>query len=85
MKEFLKILGLAIVGTALMLGIAVLTADMLRSYNREKVSCIILSIVGISMLLPLFFMDTEKKWVCDICISCMGWVPIQSILIAAFL
>ena len=47
MKEFTKILGLAIVGTALMLGIAALAASVLRPYNREIVGCILLSIAGI--------------------------------------
>lgn len=85
MKEFIKILGLTIVGTALMLGIAVLAAGMLRSYDREIVSCVILSIVAISMLLPLFFMDNEKEWVTDVMLFLMAWTPIQAVLIAAFL
>ena len=61
MKEFTKILGLAIVGTALMLGIAVLAAGMLRSYDREIVSSVILSVVAISMLLPIAFIDNQKE------------------------
>lgn len=85
MKEFAKILGLAIVGTALMLGIAVLTAGVLRSYNREIVSSVILSIVAISMLLPIAFMDNQKEWVCDLMIFLMAWTPMQAIMIAAFL
>jgi hypothetical protein len=85
MKEFTKILGLAIVGTALMLGIAAFAADMLRSYNREIVSSIILSVVAISMLLPIAFIDNQKEWVTDICIFLMAWTPMQAIMIAAFL
>jgi len=85
MKEFAKILGLATVGTALMLGIAVLAAGMLRSYDREIVSCVILSIVAISMLLPIAFIDNQKEWVTDICIFLMAWTPMQAIMIAAFL
>lgn len=85
MKEFAKILGLAIVGTALMLGIAVLAAGMLRSYDREIVSCVAFSIVAISMLLPIAFIDNQKEWVTDICIFLMAWIPIQAIMIAAFL
>ena len=85
MKEFTKILGLAIVGTALMLGIAVLAAGMLRSYDREIVSCVILSIVAISMLLPIAFIDNQKEWVTNICIFLMAWTPMQAIMIAAFL
>lgn len=85
MKEFTKILGLAIVGTALMLGIAVLAASMLRSYNREIVSCVILSIVAVSMLLPIAFIDNQKEWVTDVMIFLMAWTPMQAIMIAAFL
>ena len=85
MKEFIKILGLAIVGTALMLGIAVLAAGVLRSYDREIVSCVILSIVAISMLLPIAFIDSQKEWITDICIFLMAWTPMQAIMIAAFL
>ena len=85
MKEFTKVLGLAIVGTALMLGIAIVMADVLRSYNREIVSSVIISIVGISMLLPIAFIDNQKEWVTDICIFLMAWTPMQAIMIAAFL
>lgn len=85
MKEFAKILGLAIVGTALMLGIAVLTASVLRSYNREIVGCVLLSIAGISMLLPIAFIDNQKEWVSDVMIFLMAWTPMQAIMIAAFL
>lgn len=85
MKTFMKILGLAIVGTALMLGIAVLAAGMLRSYDREIVSSVIISIVGISMLLPIAFIDNQKEWVTNICIFLMAWTPMQAIMIAAFL
>ena len=85
MKEFMKVLGLAIVCTALMLGIAVLTASVLRSYDREIVSSVIISIVAISMLLPIAFIENQKEWVTDICIFLMAWVPMQAIMIAAFL
>lgn len=85
MKEFGKILGLAIIGTALMLGIAAITANMLRPYDKEIVSSVILSITTISMLIPMFFMDSEKEWVCDLMIFLMSWTPMQAIMIAAFL
>lgn len=85
MKEFTKVLGLAIVGTALMLGIAVLAAGVLRPYNREIVSSVIISIVGISMLLPIAFIDNQKEWVTDVMIFLMAWTPMQAIMIAAFL
>ena len=85
MKEFTKVLGLAIVGTALMLGIAAFAASVLRSYDREIVSSVIISIVGISMLLPIAFIDNQKEWVTDICIFLMAWTPMQAIMIAAFL
>lgn len=85
MKEFGKILGLAIIGTALMLAIAAFAANMLRPYDREIVSCVVLSITTISMLIPMFFMDSEKEWVCDLMIFLMSWTPMQAILIAAFL
>ena len=85
MKEFTKVLGLAIVGAALMLSIAVLAAGVLRSYDREIVSSVILSIVAISMLLPIAFIDSQKEWITDICIFLMAWTPMQAIMIAAFL
>ena len=85
MKEFMKVLGLAIVGTALMLGIAAVAAGVLRSYNREVVSCILLSIVGISMIAPLFVLESKKEWVIDVAIFCMAYFPIQIIIIAGML
>ena len=85
MKEFMKVLGLAIVGTALMLGTAIVMADVLRSYDREIVSSVIISIVGISMLLPIVFIDNQKEWVTDVMIFLMAWTPMQAIMIAAFL
>ena len=85
MKEFMKVLGLAIVGTALMFGIAALAAGVLRSYDREIIHCVLLSVVGLSLVIPLFLMDSEKDWVANVCMFCMGWIPMQGILIAAFL
>ena len=85
MKTFMNILGLAIVSTALMFGIAFFAASMLRPYNREIVSCILLSIAGISMIVPIATMDSEKMWVIDFSIFCMSYFPIQIIMIAAFL
>ncbi len=85
MKEFMKILGLAIVGTVLMLGIAVPAASVLSSYNREIVGCILLSIVSLSMLAPLFTMECKKEWVTDIAIFCMAYFPIQIFLIIGLL
>ena len=85
MKEFTKILGLAIVGTALMLGIAALAASVLRPYNREIVGCILLSIAGISMLAPIAVIDCKKEWVTDFAIFCMAYFPIQIIIIAGIL
>ena len=85
MKTFMNILGLAIVSTALMFGIAFFAASMLRPYNREIVSCILLSIAGISMIVPIATMDSEKMWAIDLSIFCMSYFPIQIIMIAAFL
>lgn len=85
MKTFVSILGLAIVGTALMLGIAIVMADVLRSYNREIVGSILLSIITISMLFPLFVMESKKEWVTNVAIFCMAYIPIQGIMIAACL
>lgn len=85
MKEFIKILGLAIIGTALMLAIAAITANMLKPYDKEIVSCVVLSITMISMLIPMFFIDNQKEWVCDLMIFLMSWTPMQAIMIAAFL
>ena len=85
MKEFAKVLVCAIVGTFVMLGIAVYAAGVLRSYNREIVSCVIISVVAASMVSPLFVMDSKKEWITDVTLFCMGFFPIQGILIAAFL
>ena len=85
MKEFAKVLVCAVVGTFVMLGIAVYVASLLRTFDREIVSCVIISVVGVSMVFPLFVMDSKKEWTTDIAIFCMGFFPIQGILIAAFL
>lgn len=85
MKEFIKVLGLALIGTSIMLGIATFAAHVLRPYNREIVSCVILSIVAASMVFPLFVMESKKEWTTDVALFCMGFFPIQGILIAAFL
>ena len=85
MKEFTKVLGLAIVGTAMMLAVAVLAASVLRHYDREIVGCILLSIAGISMLSPLFTMECKKEWVENVSIFCMAYFPMQIILIAGML
>ena len=85
MKTFFKILGLAIVGTVLMLSIAIVMADMLRSYDREIVSSVLVSIITISMVSPLFVMESKKEWVTDIAIFCMAFFPIEGIIIAGLL
>ena len=85
MKEFAKVLVCAIVGTFVMLGIAVYVASLLRTFDREIVSCVIISIVAASMVSPLFVMDSKKEWITDVTLFCMGFFPIQGILIAAFL
>lgn len=85
MKTFFKILGLAIIGTVLMLGIAIVMADMLRSYDREIVGSVLLSIITISMLFPLFVMESKKEWVTNVAIFCMAYIPMQGIMIAACL
>ena len=85
MKTFMKILGLAIVGTALMLSIAIVMADVLRSYNRETVSCILTSVITISMVFPLFVMESKKEWITNVAIFCMAYIPMQGIMIAACL
>lgn len=81
----MKILGLAIVGTALMLGIAVLTASVLRLYNREIVCCVLLSIAALSMLAPVMVIDCKKEWITDLAIFCMAFFPIEVIMIAGML
>ena len=81
----MKVLGLAIVGTALMLGIAVLAASVLCHYNREIVGCVLLSIAGISMVAPLFTMECKKEWAVNVSIFCMAYFPMQIILIAGML
>ena len=85
MKTFFKILGLAIIGTVLMLGIAIVMADMLRSYDREIVGSVLLSIITISMLFPLFVMESKKEWIINVAIFCMAYFPLQGLIIAALL
>jgi len=89
MKEFAKVLVCAVVGTFVMLGIAVYVASLLRTFDREIVSCVIISIVGLAMLAPLFYMMVEDSkedgWAMNAALICMGYIPIQAILIAAFL
>ena len=85
MKTFFKILGLAIVGTVLMLSIAIVMADMLRSYDREIVSSVLVSIITISMVSPLFVMESKKEWVINVAIFCMAYFPLQGLIIAALL
>lgn len=90
MKEFIKVLVCAVVGTFVMLAIAVYVASLLRTFDREIVSCITISIVGLAMLTPLFYMmveDSTKEdgWILNAALICMGYIPIQAILIAAFL
>lgn len=85
MKTFVKILGLAIVGAVLMLSVAIVMADVLRSYNRETVSCVLISVITISMLFPLFVMESKKEWVTDVAIFCMAYFPLQGLMIAALL
>ena len=81
----MKILGLAIVGTVLMLSIAIVMADMLRSYDREIVSSVLVSIITISMVSPLFVMESKKEWVINAAIFCMAYFPLQGLIIAALL
>lgn len=85
MKEFMKILGLAIVGTALMLGIAVVAASVLRSCDREIVFCVLISVITLSMVAPLFIMESEKEWATDAAIFCMAFFPIEGIMIGGML
>lgn len=85
MKTFMKILGLAIVGTALMLVCGYFAADMLRSYDRETVSCVLISIITISMVSPLFVMESKKEWIINVAIFCMAYFPLQGLIIAALL
>lgn len=85
MKTFMKILGLAIVGTALMLSIAIVMADVLRSYDREIVSSVLVSIITISMVSPLFVMESKKEWIINVAIFCMAYFPLQGLIIAALL
>lgn len=85
MKTFFKILGLAIVGTALMLICGYFAASVLRSCNREIVFCVLISIVALSMVAPLFTMECKKKWVTDLAIFCMAYFPIQIIIIVGII
>ena len=81
----MKILGLAIVGTALMLVCGYFATSVLRSYDREIVFCVLISIVALSMVAPLFVMESKKEWVTDIAIFCMAFFQIEGIIIAGLL
>lgn len=85
MRTFMKILGLAIVGTALMLVCGYFAAGMLRSYDREIVSNVLVSIITISMVSPLFVMESKKEWIINVAIFCMAYFPLQGLIIAALL
>ena len=87
MKTFMKILGFAIIGTALMFVIAVVAASILRSYNRETVGCCLMSAVGIAFIAPIIVMGVEcsNKWVENTTLFCMAWVPMQTVMIVALL
>lgn len=85
MKTFVKILGLAIVGAVLMLSVAIVMADVLRSYNRETVSCVLISVITVSMVAPMFVLESEKEWVINVAIFCMAYFPLQGLMIAALL
>lgn len=85
MKTFVKILGFAIAGTALMLCVAALAASMLRSCNRETVYCTLISIAALSMVAPLFTVECKKEWVEDVSIFCLAYFPMQALLVAALL
>lgn len=85
MKTFMSILGFAIVGTVLMLSIAIVMADMLRSYDREIVSSVLVSIITISMVSPLFVMESKKEWIINVAIFCMAYFPLQGLIIAVLL
>lgn len=85
MKESMKCLGFAIVGTILMFSIAVLAASVLRSYDRGIVFYVLLCIASLSMIVPLFTMECKKEWIENVSIFCMAYFPIQIIIIAIIL
>jgi hypothetical protein len=86
MKNFLKTLASAVVLAVLMLGVAFIAAHFLRPYNRQVVGSVLTAIAGLSMVAPLFIMDREvKEWVEFTMLMIMAFVPIQIIMIAAFL
>lgn len=85
MKEFIKVLGLAIVGTALMLCFATIAANILRPYDREIVGCVLASIAAVFMLAPLFTMECKNEWVVNASMFCMAYFPIQIIIIGGLL
>ena len=86
MKNFLKTLASAVILAVLMLGVAFIAAHFLRPYNRQVVGSVLTAIAGLSMVAPLFIMDREvKEWVEFTMLMIMAFMPIQIIMIAAFL
>lgn len=86
MKNFLKISASAVILAVLMLGVAFIAAHFLRPYNRQVVGSVLTAIAGLSGVAPLFIMDREvKEWVEFTMLMIMAFVPIQIIMIAAFL
>lgn len=88
MKEFLnflKILVLATIGSALMLMVAAFAASVLSAYNKEIVVNIIISIVAVSVILPMFFIDSKKEWLTITSLVVMAYTLIQSIMIVGLL
>lgn len=83
----MKVLGLAIIGTALMFGIGIIVANIIRPYNREVVGCCLMSAVGIAFIAPIIVMgvDCKKQWVENITLFCMAWIPMQTVMIVALL
>lgn len=86
MKNFLKISASAVILAVLMLGVAFIAAHFLRPYNRQVVGSVLTAIAGLSMVAPLFIMDREvKEWVEFTMLMIMAFMPIEIIMIAAFL
>ncbi len=87
MKEFFKVLVIAIVLTMALMTAAYYTASILKPFDRELVECIAVSMVGLSMLTPLCIMgfDIKSERAFDVSIAVAAIVPIFTILVAAML
>jgi hypothetical protein len=88
MREFVKVLIIAVIGTALMFGAAIVLAMVLRPLGRETAGTIVCSVVGVSLLAPIIEVGLEKdlpQWLENTIFFGMAVIPMVGILTAVFI